>query len=69
VLFDDRDERPGVKFKDADLIGVPYRVTLGKRKFDQGLAEIFERSTRQIQDAKLDNVVHVLQKEYLTSKQ
>jgi len=38
VLFDDRGERPGVKFKDADLIGVPYRVTLGKRKFEQGLA-------------------------------
>src|SRR6266568_1951609 len=32
VLFDDRNERPGVNFKDADLIGVPYRVTLGKRK-------------------------------------
>lgn len=56
VLFDDREERPGVKFKDADLIGVPYRVTLGKRKFSQGLAEIFERSTKQIQDVKLDDV-------------
>jgi prolyl-tRNA synthetase len=57
VLFDDREERPGVKFKDADLIGVPYRVTLGKRKFAQGLAEIFERSTKQIQDVKLEGVV------------
>jgi prolyl-tRNA synthetase len=31
ALFDDRDERPGVKFKDADLIGVPFRITVGKK--------------------------------------
>jgi prolyl-tRNA synthetase len=60
VLFDDRAERPGVKFKDADLIGVPYRVTIGKRKFEQGLAEIFQRSTKQIQDVKLEAVVSSL---------
>jgi len=60
VLFDDRAERPGVKFKDADLIGVPYRVTLGKRKFQQGLAEIFVRSTKQMRDVKLQDVVHDL---------
>ena len=65
VLFDDRDERPGVKFKDADLIGVPYRVTLGKRKFAQGLAEIFQRSTKQVRDVKLAEVVKCLQEEYL----
>jgi prolyl-tRNA synthetase len=57
VLFDDRAERPGVKFKDADLIGVPYRVTIGKRKFEQGLGEIFQRSTKQIQDVKLESIV------------
>jgi prolyl-tRNA synthetase len=60
VLFDDRAERPGVKFKDADLIGVPYRVTIGKRKFEQGLAEIFQRSTKQIQDVKLEEVISSL---------
>lgn len=60
VLFDDRAERPGVKFKDADLIGVPLRVTVGKRKLEQGLVEIFQRSTKQIQDAKLDNVIPLL---------
>lgn len=65
ALFDDRDERPGVKFKDADLIGVPHRVTLGKRKFLAGQAEIFERSTKQIRDVKLDDVVQVLMGEYL----
>jgi prolyl-tRNA synthetase len=65
VLFDDREERPGVKFKDADLIGVPYRVTLGKRKFAQGLAEIFQRSTKQVRNVKLTEVVKCLQAEYL----
>jgi len=57
VLYDDRHERPGVKFKDADLIGVPYRVTVGKKKLEQGLVEIFHRSTKQIEDVNLDGVV------------
>ena len=47
VVFDDRDERPGVKFKDADLVGIPYRITLGK-KLAQGLVEIAERRTKQV---------------------
>jgi prolyl-tRNA synthetase len=50
VLLDDRDERPGVKFKDADLIGVPYRVTVGK-KVSEGKVELLRRSTRESQDA------------------
>jgi prolyl-tRNA synthetase len=54
-----------VKFKDADLIGVPYRVTLGKRKLEKGLAEVFERSTKQIHDVKLEHVVQSLREEYL----
>ena len=62
VLFDDRAERPGVKFKDADLIGVPYRVTVGKRKVEQGLAEIFHRSTKRIEDVKLNEVVPSMRK-------
>jgi prolyl-tRNA synthetase len=45
ALFDDRDERPGVKFKDADLIGIPYRITIGK-KLPQGVVEVVERRTR-----------------------
>ena len=65
VLFDDRSERPGVKFKDADLIGIPFRVTVGKRKLEQGRVEIFERSTKQIHDAKLESVVQSLGEEYL----
>jgi len=65
VLFDDRDERPGVKFKDADLIGVPYRVTLGRRAFEQGRAEILVRSTKQVQDVKLSEVVEALKGQFL----
>lgn len=65
VLFDDREERPGVKFKDADLIGVPYRITLGKRKFERGLAEIYVRSTKQTQDVKLTEVVESFKDQYL----
>jgi prolyl-tRNA synthetase len=40
VLYDDREETPGVKFKDADLIGIPLRVTLGEKNLKKGLAEI-----------------------------
>jgi prolyl-tRNA synthetase len=49
ALLDDRDERPGVKFKDADLIGIPFRVTVGK-KLAQGQVEIVERRTRAATD-------------------
>jgi prolyl-tRNA synthetase len=56
VLLDDRDERAGVKFKDADLIGVPFRVTVGKKIAD-GAVELFERATKQSSDVRLDEVV------------
>ena len=45
-LLDDRDERPGVKFKDAELIGIPLRLTLG-RKLTQGEVEVFSRADRE----------------------
>jgi len=49
VLLDDRDERPGVKFKDADLVGIPFRVNVGK-KVTEDRVEVVQRSTRQSQD-------------------
>jgi len=52
VLLDDREERPGVKFKDADLIGIPWRITIGK-KLDQGIVEVFERRTKHKSDVPL----------------
>lgn len=59
VLLDDRDERAGVKFKDADLIGVPYRITIG-RKTAEGVVELFDRRTKQSEDVKIDEVVQRL---------
>ncbi|MGH7393084.1 MAG: proline--tRNA ligase, partial [Candidatus Rokuibacteriota bacterium] len=47
ALLDDRDERPGVKFKDADLLGVPLRVTVGNAFVKEGVVEIRERRTRR----------------------
>ncbi len=52
VLLDDRDERPGVKFKDADLVGIPFRVTVGK-KVTEGTVEVVQRSTREMHDASI----------------
>jgi prolyl-tRNA synthetase len=52
VLLDDRDERPGVKFKDADLVGIPYRINVGK-KVTEGKVEVVIRSTRKSQDANI----------------
>jgi len=49
-LLDDRDERPGVKFKDADLIGIPYRINAG-RKLSRGMVEIVRRATREMVEA------------------
>jgi prolyl-tRNA synthetase len=53
VLLDDRDERPGVKFKDADLIGIPYRITIGK-KLAEGMVEVVERRGKQREDVGRD---------------
>jgi len=47
TLLDDRAERPGVKFKDADLIGVPYRVVAGDANVRRGRVELFERATKK----------------------
>ena len=60
VLLDDRDERAGVKFKDADLIGIPFRVTVGKKIAD-GNVELFERATKQMSDVPLDEVARRVQ--------
>jgi prolyl-tRNA synthetase len=56
VLLDDRDERAGVKFKDADLVGIPYRINVGK-KAASGLVELVTRAGLQSADVALDEVV------------
>jgi prolyl-tRNA synthetase len=45
VLIDDREERAGVKFKDADLVGIPMRVTIGEKALEQGGVELKARRT------------------------
>ena len=56
VMLDDRDERPGVKFKDMDLIGTPIRLTVGK-KIGDGLVEMKLRKAEKAEDISIDNVV------------
>jgi prolyl-tRNA synthetase len=55
VLLDDRDERAGVKFKDADLVGIPYRINVGK-KVTEGKVEVVSRSTRKSEDANIPGI-------------
>ncbi len=62
VLLDDRDERPGVKFKDADLIGVPYRVTIASKKLADGKVEVLTRGTKQKEDVAIGSVVEQVKK-------
>ena len=45
TLYDDRDERPGVKFKDADLLGIPAQVTVGGKGLGKGIVEVKDRRT------------------------
>ena len=63
VILDDRDERPGVKFKDADLVGIPFRVTIGK-KLAEGKVEVFRRSTTEKQDVVAGEIVEFVQGMY-----
>jgi len=59
VLLDDRDERAGVKFKDADLVGIPYRINVGK-KAAEGKVELVTRATAASVDVALQNVLALL---------
>jgi prolyl-tRNA synthetase len=64
VLYDERDERPGIKFKDADLIGIPHRLVIGKKLLPEGKLEYKARTAQQAEfwplaelEAKLKEVV------------
>lgn len=61
VLLDDRDERPGSKFKDADLLGIPYRVTVGKRFTKDGVVELRQRKDGATEDVAPQEVAALLQ--------
>jgi prolyl-tRNA synthetase len=57
VLMDDRDERPGVKFKDADLLGMPIRLVIGKRGLDNNEIEVVTRADKQVRKVHPDAVL------------
>lgn len=61
VLYDDRDERAGVKFNDADLIGCPIRVTVGEKNLEKGLAEVKARKSRESELVPLGEVAARIQ--------
>ena len=54
VILDDRDERAGVKFKDADLLGIPFRITVGPKKLAEGKVEIRSRLTKEVVETPID---------------
>ena len=62
VLMDDRDERAGIKFKDADLIGIPYRIIIGEKNLKDGLVEVKERKTGRVEKMKIEEAVEKIAK-------
>jgi prolyl-tRNA synthetase len=60
VLFDDREESPGVKFNDADLLGIPIRVVMSPRTLKEGTAEIKLRAQREVEFVPLEDVAEKL---------
>ena len=66
VLLDDRDERAGVKFKDADLVGIPFRINVGKG-VAEGTVELFNRTTRSSENVTMETVVSQVQRLALSS--
>ncbi len=60
VILDDRDERPGVKFKDADLVGIPYRVTVGPKGLGDGVVELKERRSGNTRDLEVNHAAETV---------
>ena len=68
VLYDDRDESAGVKFNDADLIGIPLRITCGKRGLERGEVELKRRTETEKRNVPIDEIVEVIQAEIAALK-
>jgi prolyl-tRNA synthetase len=62
VFIDDRDERPGVKFKDADLLGMPVRIVVGKKGLDNNEIEVVDRRTKAVNKVSPDSVLQTVKK-------
>ena len=65
VLLDDRSERPGVKFNDADLLGIPYQVIVGEKNLAAGHVELKERATGKTDKVTTDEVIDQVKKKVL----
>jgi prolyl-tRNA synthetase len=65
VIIDDRKERPGVKFKDADLIGFPYRVTVGPKGIADGIFEFVRRKDGQTRELPIEHAAETIIEEVL----
>jgi prolyl-tRNA synthetase len=63
VLFDDRDERAGVKFNDADLIGSPLRLTIGEKALKEGMVELKPRKEKENQLISVDTIAENIKSE------
>ena len=59
VLYDDRDERAGVKLNDADLVGFPFQIRIGPKKLKEGKVEFYDRATKLAEDVAADQVVAI----------
>lgn len=62
VLYDDRDENPGIKFNDADLIGIPIQIIVGKKNLDNGIIEIKIRENGNRKHIKIENLINEIKK-------
>ncbi len=62
VLFDDRDERPGIKFKDNDLIGIPLRIVVGSKGLAEGKVEVKLRSTGEVHLLPIEEAIELIRK-------
>lgn len=61
VLLDDRKERPGIMFADADLIGIPHRLVIGDKSLEKGMIEYKARSSQESQDINKDDIIETIQ--------
>ncbi len=68
VLLDDRDERPGIKFKDADLIGIPIRITIGPRGLKEGKVEVKFRKTGKVEMVSIEETADYIKSQVLSGR-
>ena len=68
VLLDDRKDRPGAKFKDAELIGIPYRLTVGAKGLEKGVVEIFRRRGAEKRDVDVHKAAEIVQNAILEER-